>query len=492
MGIESSNPQTGQQTSADSISVTISSDQTAIPVSISGGSVTIGAEVEVKNDSGNPIPVSGTVAVSNFPLIQDVNITNTSILVSGPLTDTQLRASAVPVSTTSLPLPTGASTSALQTTGNSSLSSIDAKTPALGQALAASSVPVVLTAAQLTTLTPPTIVTANIGTTNGLALDLTVNSLLKPASTLNAVTTVGSITNSVTVKADTLANQTNALKVDGSAVTQPISAASLPLPIGAATSALQTSGNSSLSSIDTKLTTTNNSLASIDAGIPSTLGQTTMSASMPVTIASDQTRLPVNLADGSSNLLQSSITTPLNIDRGLIIRNIPYKPNTFSVLSQNTTTANGKTMIGIGNTSTSIIKIKRVYLINDRTSSVTGVACSFSLQRITSLSGGTILTAVPHDTNYSLPVNIICSTNSTQLGTPSIFRIVTWSTDEWSPGTLDQEGLDHSIQYNSPFYECVENEDNITINQNQAILLRCDTNTTTGIFDLRIVFTIEG
>lgn len=66
-------------------------------------------------------------------------------------------------------------------------------------------------------------VTSNIGTTNGLALDTTVNSLLKPGSTLNAVNTVGSITNTVVIKADAPINQTNALKVDGSAVTQPIS-----------------------------------------------------------------------------------------------------------------------------------------------------------------------------------------------------------------------------------------------------------------------------
>jgi hypothetical protein len=39
--------------------------------------------------------------------------------------------------------------------GAASVASIDTKTPALGQALAAASVPVVLTAAQLTTLTPP-------------------------------------------------------------------------------------------------------------------------------------------------------------------------------------------------------------------------------------------------------------------------------------------------------------------------------------------------
>lgn len=65
-------------------------------------------------------------------------------------------------------LPTGASTSALQTTGNTSLSSIDTKTPSLGQALAAASTPVVLTAAQITTLTPLTSVTVTQATGTNL------------------------------------------------------------------------------------------------------------------------------------------------------------------------------------------------------------------------------------------------------------------------------------------------------------------------------------
>lgn len=56
-------------------------------------------------------------------------------------------------------LPAGLATSAKQDTGNTSLASIDAKTPALGQALAGGSVPVVLTAAQLATLTPPAAIT---------------------------------------------------------------------------------------------------------------------------------------------------------------------------------------------------------------------------------------------------------------------------------------------------------------------------------------------
>jgi hypothetical protein len=50
--------------------------------------------------------------------------------------------------------------------------------------------------------------------------------------------------------ANTGANST-AVKTDGSAVTQPVSVASLPLPSGAATSANQTTGNTSLSNLDT-------------------------------------------------------------------------------------------------------------------------------------------------------------------------------------------------------------------------------------------------
>jgi hypothetical protein len=50
-------------------------------------------------------------------------------------------------------------TTTLQAAGNTSLSNIDTKTPALGQALAAASTPVVLPVAQITALTPPAAIT---------------------------------------------------------------------------------------------------------------------------------------------------------------------------------------------------------------------------------------------------------------------------------------------------------------------------------------------
>lgn len=98
------------------------------------------------------------------------------------------------VSAASLPLPTGASTSALQTTGNSSLSSIDTKLPALGQALAAASIPIVLTAAQLITLTPlSTIAATQSGTWNITNVSGTVSLPTGASTAANQTTEITSL-----------------------------------------------------------------------------------------------------------------------------------------------------------------------------------------------------------------------------------------------------------------------------------------------------------
>lgn len=84
---------------------------------------------------------------------------------------------------------------------------------------------------------------------------------------------------------------TGLLRVDGSNVTQPISATTLPLPTGAATSALQTSGNATLTAISAQL--------------PTTLGQKTSANSLAVVIASDQSTIPVSFAVSTTGTLTS-------------------------------------------------------------------------------------------------------------------------------------------------------------------------------------------
>jgi hypothetical protein len=72
------------------------------------------------------LSISGGVAVSNFPASQ---------VVTGPLTDVQLRATAVPISALALPLPTGAAT-------ETTLAALNNKNPVLGPAAPSGSVPV--------------------------------------------------------------------------------------------------------------------------------------------------------------------------------------------------------------------------------------------------------------------------------------------------------------------------------------------------------------
>jgi hypothetical protein len=107
------------------------------------------AQVEVTNDAGNPLPVSGTVAVSGTTAVSATALP----LPSGAATATNqgtgntslasidgkvpaLVNGAVPVSAEALPLPTGAATSALQTAGNTSLASLDTDLGALADAAA--------------------------------------------------------------------------------------------------------------------------------------------------------------------------------------------------------------------------------------------------------------------------------------------------------------------------------------------------------------------
>ena len=191
-------------------------------------------------------PVSGTVSVNALPTgnntIGAVNLAQYTP-ASGRL---PVDGSGVtqPISASSLPLPSGAATAAKQ--------------PALGTAGSASSdVITVQGIASMTALkvdgsavTQPVsgTITANIGTAGSLALDASVTGLqVSQGSTTSgqkgslvqgAVTT--SAPSYTTAQTSPLSLTTaGGLRIDGSGVTQPISAASLPLPSGAATAAKQ-------------------------------------------------------------------------------------------------------------------------------------------------------------------------------------------------------------------------------------------------------------
>lgn len=173
-------------TTAQVLRVVLPTDQTAIPVTQSGtwntgrtwtlssgtdsilavqsGTWTVqqgtppwtiqGDSASGASKAGNPVQVGGVFNTTQPTVTTGQTVEAQSTARGALIVSTGVDAFNINNISGTISLPTGAATSALQTTGNTSLNSIDTKTPALGQALAAASVPVVLTAAQLTTLTP--------------------------------------------------------------------------------------------------------------------------------------------------------------------------------------------------------------------------------------------------------------------------------------------------------------------------------------------------
>lgn len=189
--------------------------------------------------------------------------------------------------------------------------------------------------------------------------------------------------------------------------------------------------------------------------------------------------------------INTTTTTPQISNSGIIVRTIPYRPPTFTVTATNVTLANLKSLIAIQNTGTSIVKISKIYLVNTRTTNVTGVATNLQLKRIVSFAGGTNIDSHPHNTLNTLPAGISIATGSTIASESALFRDSFWSSDEWSPGTLDVEALDHSNQELTPWYNAKDNEEPITLVENQGLHVKCNTNTTAGTFTITIVFTAE-
>ena len=256
------------------------------------------------------------------------------LTVTGPLTDVQLRATAVPVSLSSSPLPTGAATEAkqddqiaLETTIDSSLSSIDSK---------------------LTDGTQETQIVNASGQSVGA----------KSLGTQVVSGDIGIITNSV-IHGVTTGGGGGYVDVkvtpSGALVTDTTISGSLPLPTGASTSALQTTGNTSLNNIDTKLTNLTDSARSTieqngvgtGAAITNILVGGVYKSSPPTLINGDQSEL---ILDDNGNLKVSGemvISGDVSLDAATIAALEPL--SVVSALLPQVTVVNGPSVAGPNN-----------------------------------------------------------------------------------------------------------------------------------------------
>lgn len=157
--------------------------------------------------------------------------------------------------------------------------------------------------------------------------------------------------------------------------------------------------------------------------------------------------------------------------------------------------ANGKSMAAIANTHASrLVKVYRAW-IYPNTSAVTGVLVDFIIRRFTTLSGGTSITPVAHDTgNTSFDLTSIAAVHNSTITSPSAIagNIFFSSEEPVVTGAVSQNLL---CLY--PFAEVWNagvgdsNVDPIVLRQNQGFDILCNTNTTAGNWDIIIEFTVS-
>lgn len=215
-------------------------------------------------------------------------------------------------------------------------------------------------------------------------------------------------------------------------------------------------------------------------------------------VSTNNTAIP-----GSSTLVGGSDGTnlrPLSTDtNGYLNVNASFsetKLQTFSVVSTATATALNKSMMSIqnGTGSTILVKIHAIYIINVQTTAVTGVVATFEMRRFGSHTAGSLInTSEDMDSIDLVSPSITIRTGATiNAESTKLIRRWVYGTDEWGVGALDKEGNDHILQTLMPAFK-VENQNlkPLTLRANEGVHIKCITNTTTGLFDIIIVFSQE-
>jgi len=173
---------------------------------------------------------------------------------------------------------------------------------------------------------------------------------------------------------------------------------------------------------------------------------------------------------------------------------------TWSAIATGISVANNKSMISILNATGTVVvvRLREIWVENTQVTSNTGIVGRFEVHRMTGHSAGTLITPLSYDTADALDVNVTVRTGATIAGeVAGILWQKIWSTDQKqgprggigvgnSAGTL----VDHTQQALTPFWSRKDLlERAFTLRSNQGFTVKFATNSTSGTFDLTLVFT---
>jgi hypothetical protein len=167
---------------------------------------------------------------------------------------------------------------------------------------------------------------------------------------------------------------------------------------------------------------------------------------------------------------------------------------TFTAAAVGATFGNNKSMLGVFNGAGSgrILRVYRVWVLNNQTTAVTGVLTNWSLRRTSAQSGGTAITPTKHDTASSnLPAQVLVATGGTVTLTSDVaFRTWMWSNDEPTAGSGTSDEFECLVPLTCVWDSTGDaNIEPIVLREGQGISVHHAGTTVAGICDVFVEFT---
>jgi len=157
---------------------------------------------------------------------------------------------------------------------------------------------------------------------------------------------------------------------------------------------------------------------------------------------------------------------------------------------------NNKSMAAILNGSGSgrIVRIKRIWVLNNQTAAVTGVLTTWALKRSSAQSAGTAVTPTKHDTaSEAMPAQVAIATGATVTQTSDVaLRTFVWSNDEPAASGATSDEFECLVPLNCIWDSATGDGDlePIVLREGQGIDVRHTGATTVGVCDIFIEFTL--
>lgn len=157
---------------------------------------------------------------------------------------------------------------------------------------------------------------------------------------------------------------------------------------------------------------------------------------------------------------------------------------------------NNKSMAAIfnGTGSGRVIRVKRIWVLNNQTAAVTGVLTTWAIRRSTAQSAGTAVTPVKHDTaSETAPAQVLVATGGTVTSAAAdTVRTFVWSNDEPAASTGTSDELECLVPLNVVWDSATGDADleALVLRENQGLDVRHTGSSAVGVCDIFVEYTL--